>query len=111
MNNTEIKNKTSQNNHIVNVTLFHANWCKHCVDFKPMWDKIVHDASHLIKLNSYEESQIDKLDTKTKTINGGAIDGFPTIKINVMNNEYNYVGKRSDENIYKFIIKKLKQHI
>lgn len=97
---------------IVKVTLFHADWCGHCVRFMPTWEKMIKDkeATKNIEFEAYEESKMRSLDESIKTINGedARTYGFPTIKITVDKEEYAYNGNRTPEEIYKYILEKIK---
>jgi len=85
-------------------TLFYANWCGHCIKFKPEWEKLkqkVQDmggkfGENIITLNDYEDSKVPNGFAK---IEGKDIRGYPTIKITVTVNgnkkEYEYEGKRN----------------
>ena len=94
----------------IKITLFHAEWCGHCKNFAPVWEHMTKykKAKKNIKFASYKDTDIDELDQSEKTINGQAIEGFPTLKINIGRNEYNYMGDRSDsKHIYQFIKDKI----
>lgn len=95
----------------VKVTLFHANWCGHCQNFMPIWNEMVENknANKNIEFLSIESAELDSLTDKEKQINGEEIQGFPTIKITINNRDYNYQGTRETNDIYSFIIKKIKQ--
>lgn len=43
----------------VKIILFHANWCGHCVDFIPTWEKMKSDknANKNIELNNMKNRQ------------------------------------------------------
>jgi len=94
----------------IKITLFHADWCGHCINFMPHWESMRSDKQSMknIKFEQYESKMIDSLTEKEKTINGNAIDGFPTIKITINDNEFQYIGDRSPKNIYSFVLKQLK---
>jgi thiol-disulfide isomerase/thioredoxin len=96
----------------IKITLFHAEWCGHCVDFKPTWEKmkVDKDANKNIEFEEYEASVLPGLPEELKKVNGEEINGFPTIKINVSGKDYNYKGARSKEDIYGFVIDHLKDN-
>ena len=88
----------SLNNSKKKVMLFHANWCGHCEDFKPTWEKLTkyfHDNN--IEYSDHEAS--DK-----NIMNKYSIKGFPTIKIQTNNNIISdYTGTRDYDSIVKAV--------
>lgn len=99
----------------VDVTLYYANWCGHCVNFKPEWKTFKKSIEKMnnkyknvkIKVDEYEHSNLEKIGGAK--INGNDIEGFPTIKIKITNGkeskEYDYgeYGKRDAEYMTKFV--------
>jgi thiol-disulfide isomerase/thioredoxin len=100
----------------VEITLYYANWCGHCVRFKPAWEELKENISKLkdnhkkvhIKIEEYEHENLSKLGGGK--INGVDIDGYPTIKIKLSHGkeekEYNfdnYGKERNSEYMTKFI--------
>lgn len=95
---------------IIEGTLYHADWCLHCIKFKPEWDKFCDKVSMMggnfkdtkIITNDIQDSAI-----KEKVLIGGKeIKGYPTLKIVVKNKkgkstEYEYSGERSFDALYK----------
>lgn len=87
----------------VDVTLFYANWCGYCNQFKPEWKKIKDEIIRTdgkfngvnITFHEFEDSQLTNNPAK---IQGREIRGYPSIKITVSNKgktkEYEYEGKR-----------------
>jgi len=86
----------------VNITLYYAEWCGHCINFKPEWNKLKANIDKLndknITYNEYEEKQIDK---------NLQIAGYPTIhfniKMNGKNYNINYDGKRNSDIMFNII--------
>jgi hypothetical protein len=84
----------------VEVTLYYANWCGHCVTFKPEWQKFKKNIKDMdnkhkdvkIKVNEYEHSKLEKIGGGK--INGEDISGYPTLKIKLTrgneSKEYDY---------------------
>lgn len=102
----------------LSVTLYYADWCGHCNDFKPEWKKLNENISNLKKkynninivLEKYSDKDLEKIGGGK--INNEQIRGFPTIKFTLEANgqkkEYdysNYGKKRKYEYMYKFINK------
>lgn len=74
------------------IELYYANWCSHCIKFKPTWDKLkVELDKHNISYNEYEDSTINSQEK--------GITGYPTIKITVDGKETEYSGPRNASNI------------
>jgi thiol-disulfide isomerase/thioredoxin len=96
----------------ITITLFHADWCGHCKNFMETWESMKNDehARKKIEFKDYESEELGNLDDETNRINGSLIDSFPTIKISILQKEYDYVGERTDRDIYSFIINKIKEN-
>lgn len=102
---------------IIETTLYYANWCGHCTEFKPLWDDF---EKKIEKFNSrghnltiiakkYEDSELEK-EGITPTINGVNIRGYPTVSVTITDKkgkkiEYEYSGKRDTESLYDYITK------
>tara|TARA_B100000902_G_C27188359_1_gene852562 strand:- start:356 stop:673 length:318 start_codon:yes stop_codon:yes gene_type:complete len=84
------------------VTLFYADWCSHCTRFKPTWDalKKVFDSNN-VEYSEYEESKDQKF------VEASGVEGFPTIKIEKDNQEYEYNGKRDVNDILHEVLPNL----
>lgn len=71
------------------ITLYYADWCGHCVSFKPEWEKLNKNINKIqkkfknidISLNKLNDKEIEKIGSGK--INGNAINGFPTIKFSL----------------------------
>jgi hypothetical protein len=81
--------------------------CIHCDHFMPVWKKLSGSEQKNIGFAEYERSQLDSAGDEG-TVNGKPVMGFPTIKINVMDREYNYQGERTETAILGFVRDKLK---
>jgi hypothetical protein len=92
------------------ITLFHMKNCIHCDDFMPVWKNLCKMQQSNIGFRDYESGQVDSLGSDA-TINGKPILGFPTIKIAVMNKQYNYGEDRTETAILEFIRNKLKDQV
>src|SRR5579872_5536686 len=96
----------------VRITLYHAEWCHYCKDFKPEWEKMKAKArnSPNVELVEYEESDLQSLDERERTINGEPVYGYPTIKISINGNESRFSGDRSKgDNIFRYVFDELRK--
>jgi len=91
----------------INVTLFHADWCGHCVKFMPQWEQLEAQFKNdpEVKLNAVESS--DPKFSRDAKINGSQIQGFPTIRIKVGDKETEYNDER-DKSVLAGTIEELK---
>jgi thiol-disulfide isomerase/thioredoxin len=96
----------------IRITLFHANWCDYCIDFLPRWEEMRANtnASANIDFMTYEDTEIANLPDEIRTIAGVDVRsyGYPAIKISINGNDYMYTGRRTTDDIYTFILDKLK---
>ena len=82
------------------VALFYADWCPHCVAFKPDFKKAMSNLSG----NTYKDKElrfvlVDCVENKTIASENG-VSGFPTVKIFTDDNKSSeYSGERSYEGL------------
>ena len=78
--------------------LFHANWCKHCIDFKKtnIWNNLKTKYTNII-FKDVEQSNISKEQKEMFNING-----FPTIVFQ-NNNIIDFNNERTEKNLSQFI--------
>ncbi|MBA43192.1 MAG: hypothetical protein CMF62_04175 [Magnetococcales bacterium] len=80
------------------VELYYADWCGHCVRFKPKWNDITKELnSKGIETMAYE------YDTFRDVMEKENIKSFPTIKINMNGKKFVYSGERTLEGIMNAI--------
>jgi len=79
--------------------LFKAEWCGHCKNFKPEWNKLINNNNLKEKVNFIT---LDS-DTNKKEFTEWKIEGFPTIILKKGDTSIEYNGERSVNNIEKFI--------
>lgn len=77
--------------------LMKAEWCPHCVAFKPVWNKLQEELKDVINFKTLD-SEKDK-----EEIQSYNIDGFPTIIFKVGDKAYEYVGPRDEQGIKDFV--------
>lgn len=94
------KKKMNGGGNDIQVILFKADWCGHCKNFKPTWEKI----SEMYK-SKYNFITYDA-DTQTNKLKEYKVDAFPTILVkisNTSNNVISYDGDRSFEDFNNFL--------
>jgi thioredoxin domain-containing protein 5 len=78
--------------------LFYWKLCGHCVEFMPIWNKVVNIYKDVINVVQIELECVKKLDKKYK------INGFPTIVIfNNGNKEVEFIKSRNFVELNNFI--------
>lgn len=82
---------------MVKINLFYADWCGHCKSFKPEWEKLKNIGKNNIEFFEYEDSK------DTEAINSNKIESYPTIRIEVDNNTFDYNGMRDADSILESI--------
>lgn len=100
-NNSQTGGSNVNNNNKTKVTLYKAEWCGHCNQFKPEWEKLK---------NKYTKVDYQTLDADENSSEiPNTIKGFPTIMIEQNGNEQEYVGQRKADAIESFLEKNYKQ--
>jgi protein disulfide-isomerase-like protein len=77
--------------------LFKANWCGHCRNFTPTWEKLQSELSNKVKFVTYDA------DKHKKEIKDYNINGFPTIMLQSKDKIIEYNGERHMEGLKEFI--------
>ena len=78
------------------LNLFKAEWCPHCVNFKPTWNKI-QENNDKISFKTYDA------DVHKKDIKKFEVQGFPTLILTTGDKAIEYVGQRDYNSIQEFI--------
>jgi thiol-disulfide isomerase/thioredoxin len=81
----------------MSVILFKADWCGHCKNFKPTWEKV----SNMYK-QKYNFIVYDA-DSQTEKFKEYKVDAFPTVLIKTGDNIKPYDGDRSFEDFSNFL--------
>ena len=81
------------------IILFKANWCGHCQNFMPTWDKLSTNFKDKYNFTKYDG------DINTNEVSEYKINGFPTIIVKKGNELYEYTGKNTYESVLNFIEK------
>jgi thiol-disulfide isomerase/thioredoxin len=92
-------NKQSGGAGNVDLYLFKAQWCGHCINFMPTWEKINKEFNNKINIKTFD---VDNKADKSK-FDEYQIQGFPTLILNNNNNKIEYNGLRDYESIKEFI--------
>lgn len=79
---------------MVKVKLYYAEWCGHCKNFKPTWDAL----KPMFKENNIEYAEFSDEQNEQEIADAG-VEGFPTIRIEKDNMEYDYSGGRDVNSI------------
>lgn len=97
----QLKNQTNYNmvggNNKNTVYLFKADWCPHCIAFKPTWKTLQQNMEDKINFVT-----IDSEKNKEEIKNFG-VSGFPTIMLKTNDKVIEYVGDRSLDGLKEFI--------
>jgi thiol-disulfide isomerase/thioredoxin len=93
----------------VDVYFFFADWCPHCINAKPEWEKFQeeYNGKQIGKLNIVC-TQKDCSETKEAKFNKSeyGVESYPTIKVYIdkdMNNPIEYDAKITDDRLKMFI--------
>ena len=79
------------------VYLFKADWCPHCVGFKPDWEKLQKNLGKKYKFITYDGDQ-----NKDK-ISEWKVEGFPTIIVKRGGEALEYLGPNEYNSVLDFI--------
>jgi len=90
-------NMNDNNNNKNSIYLFKADWCGHCKQFKPTWNKLKDEMSNKINFITYDSVK------NAKEIKEYNISGFPTLIIKTGNKAIEYVGPKNEQSIKDFI--------
>jgi thioredoxin-like negative regulator of GroEL len=96
-----LKSKNKQNlkggSNKVDIILFKADWCGHCNNFKPTWDKVAELYNKKFNFIIYDA---DKQRAKFEEYK---VDSFPTVLVKNGSNIIPYDGERSIEDLSNFL--------
>jgi thiol-disulfide isomerase/thioredoxin len=91
------KNKQVGGGEKKEIYLFKAEWCPHCVGFKPTWAKLEKEFNSKYSFITYDSEK------NKDSIKKWDIKGFPTIIKRTGNDMEEYVGPRDEESVRNFI--------
>jgi thiol-disulfide isomerase/thioredoxin len=98
--NNEMTGGNNKVNNKVDIILFKAEWCGHCVKLKPTWEKIIEKFNNKFNFITYDADKDTKLFEKYQ------VDAFPTIIIQDGPHKKEYDGPR-DMNSLESLFKNL----
>ena len=79
--------------------LFKADWCGHCIAFKPVWENLKSNLKSKIKMITYDSKE------HAKEIKDFNINGYPTIILMNNKNAIEYSGPRNEQALTDFVNK------
>ena len=83
----------------VHIILFHANWCGHCKNFMPEWEKFKREKNHGCKVSEHEEA-----DSLSKSLGQQfGVQGYPTIVVKRGDSHEHYKGDRTSDALKNFV--------
>ena len=94
----------------ITVTLYHADWCGHCIKFEPIWEKFVDlaKADKLFDMNGnkvkvvtkdYVHRKNESIKNDNQLIESHNINSFPTIIVEDVA-KYEYNGSKNDKDSF-----------
>jgi thioredoxin-like negative regulator of GroEL len=81
----------------ITVILFKADWCGHCKEFKPTWEKIADMYKQKYNFVVYDA------DNQTDKFKEYKVDAFPTVLVKNGSNVIPYDGDRSIDDLNNFL--------
>jgi hypothetical protein len=89
------------------LTLYHSKQCIHCVSFLPQWlkfeDTFNSKYPRKLEIRNIEAAMIGS----DVTIAGQQLEGYPTVKVEFDNKEFEYKGKRTYEGLSEFVTQRI----
>lgn len=102
-----LTNVPEKTNTPMEILLFKASWCPHCVNLQPTWEQIKNDYdgriinNHKISFTTYDCSDNNpQVDAICKQYN---VSGFPTIKALIASNVISLNENPTHDNLSSFI--------
>lgn len=91
-----LKNNMMGGGDKIDILLFKAEWCGHCVKFKPIWDTLSKTYEKDFNFKTYDADKEQKIFEKYK------VSSFPTILVEHNNNIVPYEGDRTVDDMVNF---------
>jgi thiol-disulfide isomerase/thioredoxin len=102
----ETPNLKAEDDEIV-VGLFWADWCPHCVSFKPVFEKVAEDLANTKTKQSGKKLRFEKVDcvALAPLAKKYGVQGYPTIKIIQNDGSMDeYEGSREENEFAKYLM-------
>ena len=77
--------------------LFKAEWCPHCISFKPTWENLKENLESKVDFVMYDSEK------NASEIKEYKIEGFPTLVLKTKSKAIEYVGPRDFNSVKEFI--------
>ena len=98
-----VKTELTPEGNKVAVVFFNTDWCGHCQNFKPKWEKLKQEMDGT-KINGVDVSFISvDCDEKAELGKAYNVSGYPTIKLLTDSEVIEYDDERSESKLRQFI--------
>lgn len=89
------------------LVLFHADWCGHCKNLMPKWDKAASEVNAMegagVKMVKVECGKPNENDSHKMLMEKYQIKGYPTIKYFENGSVKEFTGERTEEGLKSFL--------
>lgn len=99
VNQSEANMQSGGSNSKSDLILFKADWCGHCNNFKPVWNKIQNTLNNQVNIKTYDADT----STHKSHFEKYNVQGFPTLILVHNNKIIEYSGSRDLESITDFV--------
>ena len=101
MSNSNLENINNLKKNNIILILFHATWCGHCLNFKPIWENLKNNHPKGIQFGEVEHNEMNEYKYSK---NEKQIEGYPTLRLYYKDKLLKeYDGERNFEDIYKYL--------
>ena len=108
MSNSNLENINNLKKNNIILILFHATWCGHCLNFKPIWENLKNNHPKGIQFGEVEHNEMNEYKYSK---NEKQIEGYPTLRLYYKDKLLKeYDGERNFEDIYKYLEEFIKKN-